>query len=187
MKRMQILMKGIVACWYVICTMAVANYLHGGWTAILLRRTKTALIDGKPILKLPERRVHITHIDFTEDERNFYDYINAKAQARFSKYLNEGTIMKNYSNVCPKRRSWCETICVIDDSSLLGSGDAFKTSPGLPSSCLNYNKCSSAEQRRQRWRNIQEPRKEYETRNSTPPAYSKSGSWGSRGMCSILK
>ncbi|KAF7729901.1 hypothetical protein EC973_003635 [Apophysomyces ossiformis] len=67
--------------------------------AIALRRSKKAKIDGKPILSLPERNVHFTHVDFTEDERQFYDYVDAKAQARFNKYVNAGTVMKNYSSV----------------------------------------------------------------------------------------
>ncbi|KAI8581440.1 hypothetical protein K450DRAFT_298802 [Umbelopsis ramanniana AG] len=76
MKRVQILMK-----------------------AISLRRTKDGTIDGKPLLVLPARRVHITHVEFSEDERNFYDYLREKAQAKFSKYLNSGTVMKHYSSV----------------------------------------------------------------------------------------
>jgi hypothetical protein len=57
------------------------------------------MIDGKPLLKLPARRVHIRHVEFTEDEHNFYDYLNAKAQAKFTKYFNSGTVMKHYTTV----------------------------------------------------------------------------------------
>lgn len=67
--------------------------------AVSLRRTKEGTIDGKPLLVLPARRVHITHVEFSEDERNFYDYLREKAQAKFSKYLNSGTVMKHYSSV----------------------------------------------------------------------------------------
>ncbi|EIE90943.1 hypothetical protein RO3G_15654 [Rhizopus delemar RA 99-880] len=67
--------------------------------AISLRRSKKAMIDGRPILNLPERNVHMTHIDFSPDERIHYDFVNARAQAQFTKYLKAGTIMKNYSSV----------------------------------------------------------------------------------------
>ena len=67
--------------------------------AIALRRSKKAKIDGRPILKLPERNVHFTHVDFTPDERNFYDFINKRSQAQFNKYVKQGTVMKNYSSV----------------------------------------------------------------------------------------
>ncbi|KAI7866134.1 SNF2 family N-terminal domain-containing protein [Spinellus fusiger] len=67
--------------------------------AISLRRSKKSTIDGKPILNLPERNVHFTHISFTQQEREFYDYVDAKAQACFEKLVNAGTVMKNYSSV----------------------------------------------------------------------------------------
>ncbi|KAI7874992.1 hypothetical protein K492DRAFT_137057 [Lichtheimia hyalospora FSU 10163] len=67
--------------------------------AISLRRSKKAKIDGKPILNLPERNVHFTHIDFTPDERQFYEFVNANAQASFNKFVEAGTVMKNYSSV----------------------------------------------------------------------------------------
>ncbi|KAI8986938.1 SNF2 family N-terminal domain-containing protein [Pilobolus umbonatus] len=67
--------------------------------AIALRRSKKAIIDGRPILNLPERNVHMTHIDFSVDERHHYDLVNANAQARFNKYMANGTVMKNYSSV----------------------------------------------------------------------------------------
>ncbi|KAI9262419.1 SNF2 family N-terminal domain-containing protein [Phascolomyces articulosus] len=67
--------------------------------AISLRRSKKAKIDGRPILKLPERNIHFTHVDFTPDERNFYDFVNKRSQAQFNKYMRQGTVMKNYSSV----------------------------------------------------------------------------------------
>ncbi|KAG1047584.1 hypothetical protein G6F43_009972 [Rhizopus delemar] len=67
--------------------------------AISLRRSKKAMIDGKPILDLPERNIHMTHIDFSEDEREHYHLVNSRAQARFSRFLRAGTIMKNYSSI----------------------------------------------------------------------------------------
>ncbi|CEP13873.1 hypothetical protein [Parasitella parasitica] len=67
--------------------------------AISLRRSKKALIDGRPILDLPERNIHMTHIDFSPDERIHYDYVNQRVQARFNKYLRQGVVMKKYSSV----------------------------------------------------------------------------------------
>ncbi|KAI8881727.1 hypothetical protein K501DRAFT_334481 [Backusella circina FSU 941] len=67
--------------------------------AISLRRSKKTLIDGRPILNLPERNVHMTHIDFSPDERTFYSALNDRVQARFNAYVRAGTVMKNYSSV----------------------------------------------------------------------------------------
>lgn len=67
--------------------------------AISLRRSKKTMIDGRPILNLPERNVHMTHIDFSSDERMFYGALNDRIQARFNAYVRAGTVMKNYSSV----------------------------------------------------------------------------------------
>lgn len=37
-----------------------------------LRRTKDTLIDGKPLLQLPEKTVTVLEEDFDEDERGLY-------------------------------------------------------------------------------------------------------------------
>ncbi|MCJ1401355.1 hypothetical protein MMC11_004567 [Xylographa trunciseda] len=67
--------------------------------AVLLRRTKKSLIDGKPILSLPERTTEIQHAVFSPDEESFYRDLQAQSQIRFNKYLRAGTVGRNYSNV----------------------------------------------------------------------------------------
>ncbi|KAF8854292.1 hypothetical protein BDZ45DRAFT_747658 [Acephala macrosclerotiorum] len=67
--------------------------------AILLRRTKTSLIDGKPIITLPAKTEEIQHVVFSEEEQDFYKALETKTQLQFNKYLKAGTVGKNYSNV----------------------------------------------------------------------------------------
>lgn len=67
--------------------------------AILLRRTKTSLIDGKPIITLPPKTEEIQHVVFSEDEQGFYNALEQKTQVQFNKYMSAGTVMKNYANV----------------------------------------------------------------------------------------
>lgn len=67
--------------------------------AIALRRSKKAEIDGRPILNLPERNIHFTHVDFPPEERQFYDYVDSNVQARFDHYVQTDTVMQNYSSV----------------------------------------------------------------------------------------
>ncbi|KAI8089782.1 SNF2 family N-terminal domain-containing protein [Halteromyces radiatus] len=67
--------------------------------AIALRRSKKAQIDGRPILNLPERNVHFTHVDFSDRERQFYDFVDNRVQQSFNNYVEAGTVMQNYSNV----------------------------------------------------------------------------------------
>ena len=67
--------------------------------AVLLRRTKKSTIDGHAILTLPERATEIQHAVFSEDEQTFYQALETKTQLKFSKYLKQGTVGRNYSNV----------------------------------------------------------------------------------------
>ncbi|KAI9805798.1 MAG: hypothetical protein M1825_000412 [Sarcosagium campestre] len=67
--------------------------------AILLRRTKTSLIDGQPILNLKPRVVEIVHAVFDPDQQSFYSALESKTLLQFNKYLRQGTVGRNYSNV----------------------------------------------------------------------------------------
>ena len=67
--------------------------------AILLRRTKKSLVDGKPIIILPERTTEVVHTVFSEDENAFYKALAERTRIAFNKYLKAGTVGKNYSNV----------------------------------------------------------------------------------------
>ncbi|KAK2757612.1 hypothetical protein FQN54_004581 [Arachnomyces sp. PD_36] len=67
--------------------------------AILLRRTKTSKIDGKPILQLPPRTTEQIHTVFSEDEQEFYNALETQTQLQFNRYLAAGTVGRNYSNV----------------------------------------------------------------------------------------
>jgi SNF2 family DNA or RNA helicase len=67
--------------------------------AILLRRTKTSLIDGKPIINLPPKTEEIQHVVFSEDECAFYNALESKTQLHFNRYMRAGTVRKNYSNI----------------------------------------------------------------------------------------
>lgn len=55
--------------------------------AILLRRSKTSLIDGKPILTLPEKHVLSDFVDMQADEKDFYKYLEADIQSKAKKLL----------------------------------------------------------------------------------------------------
>lgn len=67
--------------------------------SILLRRTKKSLIDGQPILNLPEKIEEVQHVVFDEDQQAFYTALETKTQLSFNKFRKAGTIGKNYANV----------------------------------------------------------------------------------------
>jgi len=67
--------------------------------AVLLRRTKSSKIDGKPILQLPPKTVTEVQAFFSEDELNFYKALEGKTQLQYNRYLKAGTVGRNYSNI----------------------------------------------------------------------------------------
>jgi SNF2 family DNA or RNA helicase len=67
--------------------------------ATMLRRTKKSTIDGKPLLELPPKTERVVHAKLSEDELSFYNQLENSSRVAVSKYLRQGTIGKNYTNV----------------------------------------------------------------------------------------
>ncbi|OOG00516.1 hypothetical protein ASPCADRAFT_502814 [Aspergillus carbonarius ITEM 5010] len=67
--------------------------------AVLLRRTKTSTIDGKPILQLPPKTTDIVHAVFSEEEQEFYNALEDRSQLEVNKYLERGAPGRDYSNI----------------------------------------------------------------------------------------
>ncbi|KAL2169713.1 hypothetical protein VTG60DRAFT_5766 [Thermothelomyces hinnuleus] len=67
--------------------------------AMMLRRMKDSMIDGKPILTLPPKTENSEHVVFSDDERQFYQDLETRSRVQFNKFLRAGTVGKNYSNI----------------------------------------------------------------------------------------
>ncbi|XP_007437469.1 helicase-like transcription factor [Python bivittatus] len=67
--------------------------------SITLRRTKTSKVNGKPVLKLPERKVFIQHITLTDEESVIYHSVKNESKAAISRYFAEGNILAHYADV----------------------------------------------------------------------------------------
>lgn len=67
--------------------------------AIMLRRMKTSKLDGKPLVTLPPKTEEVSQVEFSDDERDFYNNLEARTSITFNKYLRAGTVGKNYSNI----------------------------------------------------------------------------------------
>lgn len=80
------------------CTNAMKK-LQAILKAIMLRRTKKTMVDGKPILQLPAKKVTFETHDLSSDEREYYNHLENGAIQQMNKYLVENTIAKNYSNI----------------------------------------------------------------------------------------
>ncbi|KAE9973687.1 hypothetical protein BLS_003475 [Venturia inaequalis] len=72
--------------------------LQGLIKAVMLRRTKSSTLDGKPIISIPERTSETANVELSEEERDFYQALEQQAQLQFNKYIKQGSVMKNYAN-----------------------------------------------------------------------------------------
>ena len=67
--------------------------------AIMLRRRKTDVLNGKPLIELPDRHLSIVPCEFDKDEREFYFALENKIDEAMQKFVRSGEVMKNYTNV----------------------------------------------------------------------------------------
>ncbi|RVD86785.1 uncharacterized protein DFL_005043 [Arthrobotrys flagrans] len=67
--------------------------------AIMLRRKKDSLIDGAPLLILPPKNIELIHPVFGDDEQEIYNAVEQKVQLRFNKYIENGSVLRNYTYV----------------------------------------------------------------------------------------
>jgi SNF2 family DNA or RNA helicase len=65
----------------------------------MLRRKKDSELDGKPIIRLPPKTQEDVQVQLDTDERDFYNQLEHKSQVIFNKYVRDGTVGKNYSNI----------------------------------------------------------------------------------------
>ncbi|KAI0426034.1 hypothetical protein F5Y09DRAFT_320066 [Xylaria sp. FL1042] len=70
--------------------------LHVLLGRILLRRTEKTIVDGQPILTLPELTVHTVEGVFDKDQLEYYQALEQHSQLRMNRYLKEGTVTRNY-------------------------------------------------------------------------------------------
>lgn len=65
----------------------------------MLRRQKNTLVDGKPLIELPDRVVEVVPCEFDKDERQFYTALELKIEAKIAKFMESNQVMKNYTSV----------------------------------------------------------------------------------------
>ncbi|RYP46642.1 hypothetical protein DL768_007187 [Monosporascus sp. mg162] len=73
--------------------------LQALFRSITLRRTKHSTLDGKQILQLPECSMEKAEAMFDEDQQAFYNALESEQQLKFNKYLEVGTVGKNYAYI----------------------------------------------------------------------------------------
>lgn len=70
---------------------------------IMMRRTKDTLLNGKRILELPPKITNLASLHFEAEERAIYASLEQRARVRVNKFIQRGTLMKNYSVRCSFR------------------------------------------------------------------------------------
>lgn len=66
---------------------------------IMLRRTKDTKIGDKPVINLPPKKVHLTKVEFSSEERAFYEKLEFDSRKQFKAYAAAGTVNQNYANI----------------------------------------------------------------------------------------
>ena len=58
-----------------------------GSATILLRRNKETTLDGQKLIELPAKTTKFEDLDFGEEEREIYEFVQQKSAAVFNRYL----------------------------------------------------------------------------------------------------
>jgi SNF2 family DNA or RNA helicase len=67
--------------------------------AVMLRRTKTSKLNGKPIVSLPPRIVELEVGVFSPEEREFYDSLKRSVESELKTMSAAGSLSSNYVNI----------------------------------------------------------------------------------------
>ena len=65
----------------------------------MLRRTKNTVLNGKPLLKLPDRIVNLVECQFDPDERAFYNNVQTLVDNNLEKMQQSGDMSKQYTSM----------------------------------------------------------------------------------------
>ncbi|ORY40897.1 SNF2 family N-terminal domain-domain-containing protein [Leucosporidium creatinivorum] len=82
----------------------------------MMRRKKDTQLDGKELVTLPQKTIELRELEFSQEERDIYSFIEGRSQAVFNKYLKAGTVLKNYAHVLVmllRLRQVCFHPCLI--------------------------------------------------------------------------
>ncbi|XP_061780443.1 helicase-like transcription factor isoform X1 [Nerophis lumbriciformis] len=66
---------------------------------ITLRRTKCSEVNGRPLVTLPEKCVCVEQVELSAAEREEYELARNEGRHTISRYVAEGTVLRNYADV----------------------------------------------------------------------------------------
>ncbi|ORZ08775.1 SNF2 family N-terminal domain-domain-containing protein [Lobosporangium transversale] len=85
---------------------------------ITLRRTKTQMVNGKPLLQLPPRTDHMRVLELSLNEQQMYKRMESNAKQTVDQIVQENKIMKNYAHILQailKLRQICAHYALVKD------------------------------------------------------------------------
>ncbi|XP_032356115.1 helicase-like transcription factor isoform X2 [Etheostoma spectabile] len=92
---------------------------------ITLRRTKSSEVNGRPLVSLPEKAVCVEQVELSQTEREEYELARNEGKNTISKYVAEGTVLRNYADVLAilmrLRQHCCHPDLLAKTSSDLGA------------------------------------------------------------------
>ncbi|KAH1892052.1 hypothetical protein KXV57_004296, partial [Aspergillus fumigatus] len=94
--------------------------LQGFLKTIMLRRTKSTILNGRPIVELPSVTIEDVYVALTEEERCTYAVLESFTQRHVQRYLNNGGEQRKIPNVLSLLQYLRQACCHI----LLLSGAA---------------------------------------------------------------
>lgn len=88
------------------------NVVQSVLEPLVLRRTKTMKTpEGEPLVPLPRRTVTIEEVDLSEQEREIYNCIFARAKRTYSDNVEAGTLLQSYSTIFAQLLRLRQTCC----------------------------------------------------------------------------
>ncbi|KAF1973656.1 hypothetical protein BU23DRAFT_568057 [Bimuria novae-zelandiae CBS 107.79] len=97
--------------------------------SVMLRREKTTIVDGQPIVNLPPKHVASRHVKFSAAEHELYKAVETKSQLKFNAYLKKGTVSNHYANILVmllRLRQLCCHPHLVNDLGVQVSTDGIK-------------------------------------------------------------
>ncbi|KAF9081943.1 hypothetical protein BGX23_000282 [Mortierella sp. AD031] len=95
---------------------------------ITLRRTKSQMVDGQPLLALPTRTDHMRILDLSLNERQIYQRMESRAKQTVDQIVQENKIMKSYAHILQailKLRQICAHYALLKNTDDLDTSGEF--------------------------------------------------------------
>lgn len=64
-----------------------------------MRRLKTDILVGKPLITLPKKRVRMVELEFGEEERALYMVVENKTRDKINSFIRKGQATKSFSHI----------------------------------------------------------------------------------------